>query len=68
VIWVDEARARMQLQLLGVVAARLGWEGFDQLEDPADLLTAEPDPMPAGRATDPVLRAAQVAAFLAAAG
>jgi hypothetical protein len=68
VIWVDEARARMSVQLLGVIASGLGWDGFPDLEDPADLLTMPADPGPAERASDPLLRAAQIAAFLAAAG
>jgi hypothetical protein len=61
----------MSLQLLGVIASGLGWDGFDDLEDPADLLTGA-TAAPAGgapeRAADPVARAAQIAAFLAATG
>ena len=63
-IWVDEARARMRLQLLGLIAARLGWDGFDDLEDPADMLTGPA--RPGDRAEDPAARAAQIAAFLIA--
>lgn len=66
-IWVDEARDRMRLQLLGVIASGLGWDGFDELEDPADMLTAPDSPAPQDRAPDPAARAAQIAAFLAAA-
>jgi hypothetical protein len=58
----------MRIQLLGVIAGRLGWDGFDELDDPADLINMPAVPAgPAERATDPDLRAAQIAAFLAAA-
>jgi hypothetical protein len=70
-IWVDEARARMQIRLLGVIASGLGWTGFDDMEDPADILDPNAEPAPSGapeRATDPAARAAQLAAFFAAVG
>jgi hypothetical protein len=61
----------MGLQLLGVIASGLGWDGFDDLEDPADLINTPGLAEASGaapRATDPAARAAQIAAFLAAAG
>ena len=66
---MDEARARAQLRLLALIAATGGWEGFDEFEDPADLITdPEPEPVTGERASDPDVRAAQVAAFLASIG
>jgi hypothetical protein len=64
VIWIDEARARQQIRLLGLIASFLGWDGFDDLTDPADIFT-EPD-LPAGpeRASDPAERAAQITLFM----
>lgn len=57
----------MQLRLLALIAATGGWQGWDDYEDPAELISVPPEPGPAGRAADPDVRAAQVAAFLAAA-
>jgi hypothetical protein len=48
-----------------MAAAGLGWKGYDEWEDPAEILAPrEPEPA-AERAADPQERAAQVAAFLA---
>jgi hypothetical protein len=55
-----------------MAAAAAGWKGYDDWDDPADLLarleeeTAAELAGPAERYSDPELRAAQVAAFLAA--
>lgn len=55
----------MQLRLLAVIATGLGWDGGDDFTDPADMLEEEAGP---ARADDRAARAAQVAAFIAAAG
>ena len=65
VIWTDEARDRLTLKLLAVIAATGGWKGFEDFEDPADLLDGDEETA-TERAADPDERAAQVAAFLAA--
>ena len=67
-IWTDEARARMTLRLLTVIAAGTGADP-GEYTDPADLLDELAGQAPdSGRAADPGERAAQVASFLAAAG
>lgn len=64
-LWTDEARARMHTQLLGVIAAHLGWDGHPDLEDPADILAGIGAPPPPA---DGAARAALIAAALRAAG
>jgi hypothetical protein len=72
VIWLDEARARMALELAHAgYAATTGAAGAKPHEipehtDPADEFAGAGEP-PA-RSADPAERAAQVRAFLAAAG
>ena len=48
-----------------MIAATGGWKGFEDFEDPADLLDGDEETA-TERAADPDERAAQVAAFLAA--
>jgi hypothetical protein len=67
-VWIAEARDRLMIKLLGLVAATNGWKGLGDLEDPAEVLEqllAQPAPA-AERASDPTERAAQVINFLAA--
>ena len=72
-VWLDEARARLALELAHAgYAAALGAAGakpheIPEFTDPADEWADAADDTPA-RATDPAERAAQVRAFLAAAG
>ena len=73
VIWLDEARARQALELAhAAYAATLAAAGAKPHEipdftDPADEWAGAGDDTP-DRAADPAERAAQVRAFLAAAG
>ena len=72
-VWLDEARARSALSLAhaayAAAAAAAGARPHQvgEWEDPADVLAGTGPDAPA-RAKDPAERAAQVAAFLAAAG
>lgn len=72
-VWLDEARARAALVLAhaGYAAAASGAgakaRDIPGWEDPADALAGAGQDSP-GRAADPAERAAQVRAFLAAAG
>jgi hypothetical protein len=74
VIWLDEERARAQLEAardvhdITAVAAGVKRHQLPDWEDPADQL-APPGPDGAGsRAPDPAERATQIRSFIAAAG
>lgn len=72
-IWLDEARARAQLETAHatwcVLALLAGARRSDlpDWDDPADALDP-PEDDPAPRERDPAARAAEIAAFVAATG